>query len=176
MTTTYRMTNAGAEQVAEDGTVTALKANTPEYAAFFEWLVAGGIPENAITPAETLAACKARLADAIDSKVADIYSNWMRFSQEYLEREAAAQAFKDAGYVGDPGAWVTAFAVPAGKTNQEATDLILAQSVMLNGALATLGALRMRKYEILGAADAVVAQAAYDDIVAKIDATAAQIQ
>lgn len=176
MTTTYRMTNAGAEQVAEDGTVTALKANTPEYAAFFEWLVAGGIPENAITPAETLAACKARLADAIDSKVADIYSNWMRFSQEYLEREAAAQAFKDAGYVGDPGEWVTGFAEPAGLDLKTAADRILSQSVSLRGALAALGAQRMRKYEVIGAADCPSAQAAYDDIVAKIAAIAATIQ
>jgi hypothetical protein len=47
---------------------------------------------------------------------------------------------------------------------------------MLNGALATLGALRMRKYEVIGAADAAAAQAAYDDILAKIEQTAAQIQ
>jgi hypothetical protein len=47
---------------------------------------------------------------------------------------------------------------------------------MLNGALQTLGALRMRKYEVIGAVDAVAAQAAYDDITTKIDQTAAQIQ
>jgi hypothetical protein len=113
---------------------------------------------------------------AIDSLVAEIYSNWTRFQQEYLERQAAAQAFKDAGYTGDPGPWVTGFAVPAGKTNQQAADLILVQAVGLNGALATLGALRMRKYEILGAADPAAAQAAYNDIVSKINQVAASIQ
>ena len=149
-------------------------ANT-DYAAYLDWCAAG----NTATPyqsGETLDALRSRLAAAIDANVAGVYSNWMRFSQEYLEREAAAQAFKDAGYVGDPGPWVTAFAIPAGKTNQEATDIILAQSVMLNGALATLGALRMRKYEVIGSADAEAAQAAYDDIMAKINQTAAQIQ
>jgi hypothetical protein len=169
------MTAAGAEAVAEDGTATLLTAGSDEYATFFQWLVAGGIPENAIN-AETLPAMKARLSDAIDTKVAAVYDNWMRFAEEYRKREAAAQAFKDAGYAGDPGVWVTAFATAAGKTNQQATDLILAQSVMLNGALATLGALRMRKYEVIGAADAAAAQAAYDDILAKIEQTAAQIQ
>ncbi|KDR25962.1 hypothetical protein [Caballeronia zhejiangensis] len=138
------------------------------------WLAEGNTAEP-YQVGESLDALKERLTNAIDVKVADIYSNWMRFAQEYLERQAAAQAFKDAGYVGDPGPWVTAFAVPAGKTNQEATDIILAQSVMLNGALATLGALRMRKYEVIGAADPAAAQASYDDIMAKIDQTAAQI-
>jgi hypothetical protein len=149
-------------------------ANT-DYAAYLDWCAAG----NKATPyqsGETLADMKDRLVAAIDTKMAGIYNNWMRFAQEYLNREAAAQAFKDAGYVGDPGVWVTAFASAAGKTNQQATDLILAQSVMLNGALATLGALRMRKYEVIGAADAATAQAAYDDIVTKIEQTAAQIQ
>jgi hypothetical protein len=113
---------------------------------------------------------------AIDALVAEIYSNWTRFQQEYLSRQASAQAFKDAGYAGDPGAWVTGFAVPAGKTNQQAADLILAQAAGLNGALAALGVLRMRKYEILGAADPAAAQAAYHDIVSKINQTAAAIQ
>jgi hypothetical protein len=149
-------------------------ANT-DYAAYLEWVAAG----NTATPyqsGEILADMKDRLVAAIDTEVAGIYNNWMRFAQEYLNREAAAQAFKDAGYVGDPGVWVTAFATSAGKTNQEAADIILGQSVMLNGALATLGALRMRKYEVIGAADTAAAQAAYDDITAKIEQTAAQIQ
>lgn len=169
------MTAEGAEKINDDGTATKLVADTPEYEAFFTWLVAGGIPENAINE-ESLVELKTRLSTEIDTKVADIYSNWTRFQQEYLEREAAAKAFKEAGYTGDPGPWVTGFAVPAGKTNQEATDLILAQSVMLNGALAALGALRMRKYEIVGAANNAAAQASYDDIVTQINATAAQIQ
>jgi hypothetical protein len=113
---------------------------------------------------------------AIDTRVAEIYSNWTRFQQEYLSRQAAAQAFKDAGYVGDPGPWVSGFAVPAGKTNQQAADLILAQAVGLNTALSALGALRMRKYEIVGAPDAAAAQSACDDIIAAIEGVAATIQ
>jgi hypothetical protein len=176
MTTTYRMTNAGAEQVAEDGTVTALKANTPEYAAFFEWLVAGGVPENAIAGQESLPDLKTRLATNIDARVAAIYSTWMRFQAEYEAREAAAEAFKAAGYAGDAGIWVTGFATAAGLTPQAAADRILSQSVQLRGALASLGALRMRKYEVLAAADAAAAQAQFDEICASIGAVAAAIQ
>jgi hypothetical protein len=123
-----------------------------------------------------LADIKSGLVQGIDNLVASIYSQWTRFQQEYLERQAAAQAFKDAGYTGDPGVWVSAFATAAGITNQQATDLIMAQSTSLNGALATLGALRMRKYEIINAADADAANAAYADITAKINQTAEAIQ
>jgi hypothetical protein len=113
---------------------------------------------------------------AIDARVAEIYSNWTRFQQEYLSRQTAAQAFKDAGYTGDPGPWVAGFAVPAGKTNQQAADLILAQAAGLNAALSALGALRMRKYEVLAASEATAAQSAFDDIMASIEAVAATIQ
>jgi hypothetical protein len=172
---TYTFNQSGGIVRDADGAFIPEDPANTDYAAYLDWCAAG----NTATPyqsGETLDALKSRLAGAIDANVAGIYSNWMRFAQEYLEREAAAQAFKDAGYAGDPGPWVTGFAVPAGKTNQEAADLILSQSVMLNGALQTLGALRMRKYEVIGAVDAVAAQAAYDDITTKIDQTAAQIQ
>jgi hypothetical protein len=137
--------------------------------------------EHFIAPApevsnETLAACKTRLSDSIDTLVASIYSNWTRFEQEYLLREQAARVFKDAGYEGDPGPWVSAFADAAGMSNTEAADRILAQSVSLNAALVSLGALRMRKYEVLKAANADDANAAYVNVVAAINAVAATIQ
>jgi hypothetical protein len=140
---------------ADDGTLNALIADTD--AGWLDYL-------------------KDDLPAQIDSLVASVYANWTRFQQEYLSREAAAQAFKDAGYTGDPGPWVTGFATPAGKTNQQAADLILAQAVGLNGALSALGVLRMRKYEILAATSSAAARSAYDDIVAKINETAAAIQ
>jgi hypothetical protein len=116
-----------------------------------------------------------QLADQIDAQVADIYSQWTRFQQEYLLRENAADAYKAAGYTGDCSIWITAFASAAGISNQAATDTILSQAVALNGALVTLGALRMRKYEILAGKDQASVQASYDDISGKIKAVAAQI-
>lgn len=140
--------------VADDGTSTLVADTDPAWLAYLQDIY----------------------PPAIDSLVADIYSNWTRFQQEYLSRQAAAQAFKDAGYAGDPGPWVTGFAVPAGKTNQQAADLILTQAVGLNAALSALGVLRMRKYEILAASSPTAAQTAYDSIVAAINTTAATIQ
>jgi hypothetical protein len=113
---------------------------------------------------------------AIDGLVAEIYSNWTRFQQEYLSREAAAQAFKDADYVGDPGPWVTGFAVPSGMSNQQAADLILVQATNLKAALSQIGALRMRKYEIITATSAAVAQASYDSIIDAINMAAKSIE
>jgi hypothetical protein len=116
------------------------------------------------------------LATKIDDLVASIYSDFNRFQQEYLLRAAAAQAFKDSGYQGDPGPWVSAFATAAGMSNTAAADLILSQSTLLNGALEQLGCLRMRKYEVLNATTADAAGAAYLNVVAAIEAVAATIQ
>lgn len=116
------------------------------------------------------------LADAIDALVASIYANWSRFQAEYQAREAAAQAFKDGGYVGDPGVWITSYSQSAGVGYQQAADTILTQASALNDALCKLGALRMRKYEILNAPDASTAQTLYTEITVNIKAIAAAIQ
>lgn len=117
----------------------------------------------------------ASLANQVDSLVADIYAKWTRFSKEYTAREAAATAYKAAGYTGDISVWISSFATPAGLTPKAATDLILSQSATLNGALSALGALRMRKYEILNGPDLATVQASYADITSKINAIATQV-
>jgi hypothetical protein len=128
-----------------------------------------------IEAATWLNTLKVQLSNSIDSTVATIYSTWMRFQAEYESREAAAQAYKDAGYTGDVSKWISGFSDAADKTPQEAADLILEQSVSLRGALEALGALRMRKYEVLMAADSDAATAAHTSIMAAIQAVAAAI-
>ena len=91
----------------------------------------------------------AELAKSIDSAVAALYAQYTRFEVEYLEREKQAQAYKDAGYTGEMPQQVAAFATPANKTGKQAADIILMQAAQLRGALAQLGVLRMRKYEVL---------------------------
>lgn len=127
-------------------------------------------------PEKTLDDIKGELSALIDFTVAAVYARWTRFESEYKEREAAAVAFKAAGYAGDPGIWVSAFASAAGKTNQEAADLIISQANNLRDALALLGAQRMRKYEILAAGDEAQARAAHADIGAQITAIAQAIR
>ena len=110
----------------------------------------------------------AELAKSIDSAVASVYEQYTRFEVEYLEREKQAQAYKAAGYTGDVPVQVAAFAGPAGKTGQQAAEIILAQAAKLRGALSQLGVLRMRKYEVLAAPDAATAQAIVDAILGAV--------
>lgn len=116
-----------------------------------------------------LDAIKAPMIERIDAKAAAIYSRWTRFEAEYRAREAAAQAFKDGGYQGESGLYVSSFAEPAGLSARDAADAILAQAAALRAAQDALASLRMRKYEIARAADIAAAQALADEIVASMD-------
>ena len=139
----------------------------------------GVIPEadwSVDVPPYTLQETKSILAATVDNTVAGIYNQWTRFEAEYVLRESQAQAYKDAAYTGEVPRQVAAFADRAGVPYQQATDLILSQAAGLRTALANLGDLRMRKYEILNAADAATAQAKFDEIKAAIEAEAATIQ
>ena len=91
----------------------------------------------------------AELAKSIDSAVAAVYAQYTRFEVEYLEREKQALDYKAAGYTGTVPTQVAAFATPANKTGKQAADIILMQAAQLRGALAQLGVLRMRKFEVL---------------------------
>ncbi len=84
----------------------------------------------------------------IDDESATVTKKWTRFTEEYKEREAAAIAYKEAGYTGDASIYITSFSEPAGITNQEATDLILKQANDLRALQSQLAAERMRKYEL----------------------------
>ncbi|MCG8993331.1 hypothetical protein LH427_07795 [Laribacter hongkongensis] len=137
------------------------------WADYEAWLDAGNVPE----PAEP-AASRDDLVRQIDDRAATIYNRWTRFEAEYRAREAAAQAFKDAGYQGDPGLYVTSFAEPAGLTARAAADAILAQAAALRAAQDALAGLRMRKYEVARASDVAVAQTLTDEIVAAMDGIA----
>jgi hypothetical protein len=162
-------------QKNDDGTETFdrnCKEGSPLWAAYQAWLAQGNTLD---APLEPLADMKTRLSALIDATVASIYSTWMRFQAEYEAREAAAQAYKDAGYTGDVSKWISGFSDAANKTPQEAADLILQQSVSLRGALEALGALRMRKYEVLMAPDRSSANSTYASIMTDIQTVAATI-
>lgn len=146
-------------------------ATDARWIAYQDWLTAGNKPLP-IYADRTLPNAIEAYVNSIDARVAMIYTNWTRFEREYELREDAARAFKAAGYAGDPGPWVSAFATSAGMTNQQSADLIIAQADQLHAALATLGAQRMRKYEIARAADIAGAQATYAEITASINTIA----
>lgn len=119
---------------------------------------------------------RAAAATQIDEAVAAIYGRFTRFQLEYTEREAQAQAYKDAGYTGPVPPRVAEFATPAGMPAQAATDLILQQAVNLRTAQGELSALRMRKYEVLRAATDAQAQALAAEILAGVEAVGRAVQ
>lgn len=151
----------------DTGALTLVSDGTWMWNDYLAWVAAGNTPTP--VPATPLAQLVAQLSDDIDSQVATAYATWTRFQAEYEAREAAAQAFAAANYVGDPGTWVSAYATAAGVTNQQAAMTILGQAAALNGALSAIGAQRMRKYEVLSAPDAATAQSIHDDIILRVN-------
>ncbi len=121
------------------------------------------------------AAAKAVMVESVNDTIAAILHKFTRFEVEYVRREAAARAFKAGGYQGDPGVWITAFSTPTGMSNQSAADAIIAQADGLHAALEALGALRMAKYGVQLAANLPAATAAYNTIIAQVNAIARQL-
>ncbi len=117
--------------------------------------------------AQDLQQLKERLVGEVDDAIAQIYASWMRFDVEYTSRESAARAYVAAGYEGDAGAWVLAYADAAGISAREAADRIISQADALRAALVELGTLRMQKYLIQSADNAEIAQAQFENIVAQ---------
>jgi len=113
---------------------------------------------------------QAKLIAEIDERAAKIYSTWTRFESEYRERQAAAEAFKNANYQGECSRYITDFAKRAGLNNQAATDLILVQAAGLEKLQMELANQRMRKYE-LKAPNLTLEQmqSIYDDIIKQMD-------
>lgn len=136
---------------------------------------AGSTPDKPVAAPVPLANVKAQLMDEVDDGIGAIYSRFTRFETEYVQREAAARAFKAGGYQGDAGVWVMSFATNAGMTATIAANLIISQADGMRAALQALGALRMGKYGIAAAASEADAQAVRDGIIAQANAIAASL-
>lgn len=137
--------------------------------------VPAAAPTTPVPVVMTEAQKRATWVSQIDATVAQVYSQYTRFQLEYEMREAAAQAFKDAGYTGEPTVWIKSFADNTGITYQACADLILSQAVKLRGAMTLLGSLRMDKYKILTAGTLEEASAAFDAIIAQVGAIAGSL-
>lgn len=121
-----------------------------------------------IEPVTDLSKIKSGRVEQIDDTVATILARSLRFEPIYLAREAAARAFKDAGYAGDAGEWITSFSIPAKLSTMTAANIIITQADNLRAVLLELETLRMRKYELLQASDADAANSIGDEIMALI--------
>lgn len=105
----------------------------------------------------------------IDNKAAEIYNSWTRFEIEYTARRDAALKFKEANYEGDPGIYVTSFALSAKIDNKTATSIILQQADLLQKVQDDLAAIRMRKFELKRAETLEQLTDIYNDIMSAID-------
>ncbi|HHF6403664.1 TPA: hypothetical protein ACPP26_001902, partial [Haemophilus influenzae] len=110
-----------------------------------------------------------RLVDSIDDTAANISARWTRFAEEYKEREAAAEAFKEANYEGECSRYISDFAQRARLDNKTATNLILTQAAGLKKLQMELANQRMRKYELKHEAlSDEELQRIHDDIIGKM--------
>ena len=135
-------------------------------------LLAAGVPEATINDA-----VGAALGKQIDDTAEAVYKIASRFSDEYKAREAAAIAYKAAGYKGDVSGYISSFAQSAAVSNQQATDTIVAQSAAFRGAQERLGALRMKKFAIrkLAETDIEVAQTQTEQIIEQMRIIGSQL-
>lgn len=118
---------------------------------------------------ELLLARLSQYATNIDNKAAEIYNIWTRFEIEYTARRDAALKFKEANYEGDPGIYVTSFALSAKIDNKTATSIILQQADLLQKVQDDLAAIRMRKFELKRAETLEQLTSIYNDIMSAID-------
>lgn len=153
-----------------DSIAVAKNAYTLARARLESMLLVPVIPALPPVHVPTEAERKQLLADQIDNRVKFIYNRFMAFRMEYELREAAAVAFKNGGYAGQPDALIKRFADNIGMGYQAATDLVLVQSANLRNAIPALGNLRMDKYLVTRAATLEAAQSAFDTTMAAIDA------
>lgn len=102
----------------------------------------------------------------IDNNIAFVTERFTRFQLAYEQREAAAKAFKAAGYSGDPTSWISRYADNVSISYRAAADLILSQAGQLRAALQQLENLRMDKYRVMNAATIADAETEFNTIIA----------
>lgn len=170
---TYSFIANSTSILRSDGATIPNDPANSDYAQYLKWLADGNVTTPA--PQPDMSGVIANYSNQVDALVANVYSNWTRFQQEYLNRQSAATAFANKGFTGDPGVWVTSFALAAKLDNKTAANLILSQAAALNGALAALASQRMRKYEIAACKTPTDALNTFNSIKQDIASIASQI-
>jgi hypothetical protein len=156
-----------------DGAHIPMDTGNSDYVDYLLWVAQGNTAAPVSEPDTSVLITQ--YSNQIDNTVADVYSAFTRFQQEYTNRENAAQAYTNAGYTGDPTMWVTSFSDAAGLTPQQGAVKILQQATLLNGALMALAAQRMRKYELVPTLDAAGLLAVYNSIINDINSIASEL-
>jgi hypothetical protein len=123
-----------------------------------------------------LATLKADLCAKIDARAVEVGDSTVKssvyLSSEYQRNASDAQAWKDAGYTGEPPLSVKTGAESHGITAKEEADLILRESAMAEGFIETLRTWRMTAKGVQGIQGATTpeqAQAVFDAAMADLD-------
>jgi hypothetical protein len=123
-----------------------------------------------------LATLKTDLCAKIDERAVEVgdstIKNSVYLSSEYQRNASDSQAWKDAGYTGEPPLSVKTGAESHGITAKEEADLILRESAMAEGFIETLRTWRMRAKGLNGIQGAVTveaAQAVFDAAMSDLD-------
>lgn len=133
-------------------------------------------PEELPPPAELTGDQKRAIWVAqVDDAIAAILTKYTRFQMGYIEREAAAKAYKESGYTIAPTTWITRFADAINIPYPDAADRILAQAAALRPAVQMLEDLRMDKYLILRAPTLEAADAVSVRIISDANKIAAKL-
>lgn len=112
----------------------------------------------------------AALAHQLNVRIFSRLSDLAVLKYGHEQREAAALAYRDAGYEGEESEWITSFSVNAGMSYRDAVDLILHQADGTRAAVAALETLRMQRYAIIKCETLSEAEAMYATMTASVDA------
>lgn len=140
---------------------------------FLAWLDEGNVPLPADEP--DLQSAKADMVKEIDERFEAIYGYFTRFKDEYQAGEAAARAYKAAGYSGAVSVFISSYAQAANISNRAAADTIIAQADAAYVLIPTLRAIRMKKYNVLATATLADAKTLFNNLMGEVAPIAATI-
>lgn len=126
-------------------------------------------------PPAALAELKKKRSDALEAAVMAVYEKPTTLAREYEQREANAKAYKEAGYAGNAGRFLTGFATKAKLSLKDAADLVLQQASVFRDVEPALADLRMVKYEIAAAKDEVAVETIFGNAMTELKGIVARI-
>lgn len=139
-----------------------------------EWVV--DVALDAEIKSQELATLKTDLCEKIDARAVEVGDSTVKssvyLSSEYQRNASDAEAWKDAGYTGEPPLSVKTGAESHGITAKEEADLILRESAMAEGFIETLRTWRMTAKGINGIQGATTqeqAQAIFEAAMADLE-------
>lgn len=167
--TIYSIDGSGTEKVEELGPVKegwTLKVRPTTFHVFNS-----DIQDWELTPTGEAEQLNAHISEAkyvIDQTALSILSQWTAFADSYVETEAEAIAFTDAGYTGDMGPNLSAYATASGISPKTAAINVLKKAEALRAAKTELNVIRSGKHALSNLTDLDEIEELRQDIVNRL--------